>query len=654
MASVIHENLNSYQPNYDPNFLSEDEEEYCPLCIEPLDITDKNFFPCPCGYQICQFCYNNIRQNPELNGRCPACRRKYDDESVRYKVLSPEELKLETAKLARREKERKQREKEKKDIEYNNRKHLAGMRVIQKNLVYVIGVNPPVPFEDVGNTLKSEKYFGQYGKINKIVVNKKNSHGGNDNYHGHHSPGYGVYITFASKDDAAKCIAQVDGTYMDGRLIKAAYGTTKYCSSYLRGLPCPNPNCMFLHEPGEEADSFNRRELHNKQQLSHPQNTVGGISGSTPSSSSSNTATHNVFKSNTATNGAHSSTNANNNSSFNPSSTNSPLSIKTHLHGHDAGNNTSTSTPVLTPAPIPTGANPWGISQSSTPITTLNLSKNMSSNNIPTLGELHNDTLHNNSHSNIAATFGLSNLNKGINTNNTTTANGNNGSTRENNKKKNNNNAPEKKYVDPYDSSRTAVEFLDSTIQFLSNYENHEIKFKDNLIDDEEYSKYPSLFSWNNIKTSEKSEYILRDKLIGILATKPVDYSASVIQFLQSVGASGVVPITALPNSVSNNPNPTSPSFQNNENLLNDQGLTNKNVLLQLQQQQGLSTATPPPPPGIYPMNQMQQVQQKQPQKGQRQGHDSNQLPHMHETGITNSTDLLNQLIKGRKITTSN
>ena len=640
MTSVIHNKSSSYQLNYDPNFLSEDEDEYCPLCIEPLDITDKNFFPCPCGYQICQFCYNNIRQNPELNGRCPACRRKYDDDSVRYNVLSPEELKLETAKLARRERERKQREKEKKDIEYNNRKHLAGMRVIQKNLVYVIGVNPPVPFEDVGNTLKSEKYFGQYGKINKIVVNRKNSHGGNDNYHGHHSPGYGVYITFASKDDAAKCIAQADGTYMDGKLIKAAYGTTKYCSSYLRGLPCPNPNCMFLHEPGEEADSFNRRELHNKQQQSHSQNTLGNTSGSTISSSSSNTTNHNLLKSTTTEKGAHSATNNSHNSTFNRSSTNSPLSIKTHLHGHDAGNHTSTSTPVLTPAPIPTGANPWGISQSSTPIPTLNLSKNTSSSNIPTLGELNHDTSHNGNQNNIAATFGLSNLNKG-------TTNGNNGSTRENNKKKNNSNVPEKKYMDPYDSSRTAVKFLDSRIQFLSNYGNHEIKFRKNLIDDEEYSKYPSLFSWNNIKTSEKSENILRDKLISILATKPVDYSASVIQFLQNVGSSGVNPIGTLPNSVGNNLNTTSPSIQNNESMLNKQGVANNNVLVQLQQQ-GLNTATPPPP-GIYPINHVQQQQQQQ----EAQVLNSTQIPHTHEIGTTNSTDLLNQLIKGRKVATS-
>ncbi len=31
----------------------EEEEEHCPLCCETLDITDRNFFPCPCEYQVC-------------------------------------------------------------------------------------------------------------------------------------------------------------------------------------------------------------------------------------------------------------------------------------------------------------------------------------------------------------------------------------------------------------------------------------------------------------------------------------------------------------------------------------------------------------------------------------------------------------------------
>jgi CCR4-NOT transcription complex subunit 4 len=41
----------------------------------------------------------------------------------------------------------------------------------------------------------------------------------------------------------------------------AQYGTTKYCSAYLRNDTCTNRNCMFLHEPGEDSESFTRQDL---------------------------------------------------------------------------------------------------------------------------------------------------------------------------------------------------------------------------------------------------------------------------------------------------------------------------------------------------------------------------------------------------------
>lgn len=245
--------------NSSDSFLS-NEDDICPLCCEDMDITDKNFKPCPCGYQICQFCYNNIRTNPELNGKCPACRRPYEDKNIEYRNITAEEWKLQKAKIEKRKKERKIIEKEKKDAEQAKRHHLAGMRVIQKNLVYVVGLNPPCSYDDLIPVLKSEKYFGQYGKINKIVINKRNPNPNNP-HHISSTPGYGVYVTFAKKEDATKCIAAVDGSISDGKLLRAAHGTTKYCSSYLRGQPCPNPNCMFLHEPGEEADSYSRQDL---------------------------------------------------------------------------------------------------------------------------------------------------------------------------------------------------------------------------------------------------------------------------------------------------------------------------------------------------------------------------------------------------------
>lgn len=268
--------------NKSDSLFSDDEDDFCPLCVEEMDITDKNFKPCPCGYQICQFCYNNIRNNPELNGRCPGCRRLYDDESIEYRNITAEEWKIHKAKLEKKKKERKIIEKEKKDAEQAKRHHLAGMRVIQKNLVYVVGLNPPCSYDEIIPLLKSDKYFGQYGKITKMVINKRqpnstniNSNNNINNHMGNPPSGYGVYVTFARKEDASKCIAAVDGSISDGKVLKAAHGTTKYCSSYLRGQPCPNPGCMFLHEPGEEADSYFKNELANKAQKALHENAFG-------------------------------------------------------------------------------------------------------------------------------------------------------------------------------------------------------------------------------------------------------------------------------------------------------------------------------------------------------------------------------------------
>lgn len=55
--------------------------------------------------QICRFCYHHIKEN--LNRRCPACRAIYDDETVEFKAIKPDEyvdfsLSLSLAVLRRR------------------------------------------------------------------------------------------------------------------------------------------------------------------------------------------------------------------------------------------------------------------------------------------------------------------------------------------------------------------------------------------------------------------------------------------------------------------------------------------------------------------------------------------------------------------------
>lgn len=223
----------------------------CPLCLEEIDLSDANFKPCPCGYQICRFCWHHIKQN--LNGRCPACRRKYSDQTVEFKPMTAEEIKRLTQ-------AKKQKEREKKELESMNRKHLANMRVVQKNLVYVVGLSSKLAKEELIPTLRSNEYFGQYGRISKILISKRNT--ASRLVMGTSETALGVYVTYHRKEDAAKAIVAIDGSKgSDGRVIRASYGTTKYCTTYLRNLPCTNPGCTYLHEPGEEADSFTKEDL---------------------------------------------------------------------------------------------------------------------------------------------------------------------------------------------------------------------------------------------------------------------------------------------------------------------------------------------------------------------------------------------------------
>jgi len=38
-----------------------------------------------------------------------------------------------------------------------------------------------------------------------------------------------------------------------GKVIKACYGTTKYCNAFLKGVACNNSDCLYLHDVGALA-----------------------------------------------------------------------------------------------------------------------------------------------------------------------------------------------------------------------------------------------------------------------------------------------------------------------------------------------------------------------------------------------------------------
>uniref|UniRef100_A0A8C4EEG2 CCR4-NOT transcription complex subunit 4 n=1 Tax=Dicentrarchus labrax TaxID=13489 RepID=A0A8C4EEG2_DICLA len=220
-----------------------DDQMECPLCMEPLEIDDVNFFPCTCGYQICRFCWHRIRTDE--NGLCPACRKPYPEDPAVYKPLSQEELQ-------RIKNEKKQKQNEKKQKITENRKHLASVRVVQRNLVFVVGLSQRLADPEV---LKRPEYFGKFGKIHKVVINNSTS------YAGSQGPSASAYVTYLRSEDALRAIQCVNNVVVDGRTLKASLGTTKYCSYFLKSMQCPKPDCMYLHELGDEAASFTKEEM---------------------------------------------------------------------------------------------------------------------------------------------------------------------------------------------------------------------------------------------------------------------------------------------------------------------------------------------------------------------------------------------------------
>ncbi|KZO95169.1 hypothetical protein CALVIDRAFT_555866 [Calocera viscosa TUFC12733] len=229
----------------------EAEDNECPLCLEEMDLSDMNFKPCPCGYQICRFCWHHIKTN--LNGKCPACRRDYTEEAVEFKPVGKDDQK----RLAQK---KRQKEKERRDLDTLGRRHLTNVRIVQRNMIYVTGIGQRFAKEELLPTLRSSEYFGQYGKITKILLVKRTPLTNSAS----RDAVVGLYINYYRREDAARAIAAVDGAPSPsggGEVMRASYGTTKYCVNFLRGVPCTNQGCLDLHDWGDERDCFTKEDL---------------------------------------------------------------------------------------------------------------------------------------------------------------------------------------------------------------------------------------------------------------------------------------------------------------------------------------------------------------------------------------------------------
>ncbi|KAG2308478.1 hypothetical protein Bca4012_082436 [Brassica carinata] len=225
-------------------------EKTCPLCAEEMDLTDQHLNPCKCGYQMCVWCWHHIIEMAEKDktqGLCPACRTPYDKEKTVGMTASCERL------VAELNNDRKKSQKAKPKAALEGKKDLTGVRVIQRNLVYVMSLPFDLADED---RFQRREYFGQYGKVVKVAMSRTQA--GDIQLFPNDS--CSVYITYSKEEEAIRCIRSVHQFVLDGRILKACFGTMKYCHAWLRNMPCNNAECLYLHEIGAPEDSFSKDE----------------------------------------------------------------------------------------------------------------------------------------------------------------------------------------------------------------------------------------------------------------------------------------------------------------------------------------------------------------------------------------------------------
>ena len=142
--------------------------------------------------------------------------------------------------------------------EKQEHEELTEARIITKNLVYIIGLSSSIANKEI---LNKYEYLGQYGNIIKIVVNKNKAY----NQNSPHGPSYSAYVTFSKPSEASIAILSLDDTMIDNHLIRASFGTTKYCSYFLKGIECNNKDCLFLHKKADENDIIKRGDLNSNK-----------------------------------------------------------------------------------------------------------------------------------------------------------------------------------------------------------------------------------------------------------------------------------------------------------------------------------------------------------------------------------------------------
>lgn len=200
----------------------------CPLCCNPLKDQELDWYPCPCGYQVCAFCFERLKQTPSLN-KCASCQRPFDPDAAQR--IGPQ------FKPA-----------------INPTFHATTVSYyLATKIVQVIGI-PDNLFSP--QILMQDEYFGQYGPIDKMSVDSTQTAPSaktvlsttniNDPSH----PLKSVFVKFKNDADATACILAFEGHPQ----IQCSRSVVELCPKASNGRSCNKANCLKRHRQCRQSD----------------------------------------------------------------------------------------------------------------------------------------------------------------------------------------------------------------------------------------------------------------------------------------------------------------------------------------------------------------------------------------------------------------
>ena len=115
------------------------------------------------------------------------------------------------------------------------------------------------------SALKSNEYFGQYGKIARLYLRDRPPIHTSSATDPADITQFGFYVVYVRREDASRAIFRLDSLSIHPGAqepsLRATYGTMRYCDAFLRQTKCDNANCHALHEWAGESDTFTKEDM---------------------------------------------------------------------------------------------------------------------------------------------------------------------------------------------------------------------------------------------------------------------------------------------------------------------------------------------------------------------------------------------------------